>query len=56
MTEVHHFLMDNELNVAGDGRFDSPGHSALYGTYTLMDAESSLIVSCQMIKVSTCQA
>ena len=30
------------VNLAGDGRYDCPGHSARYCTYTLMDAVSSV--------------
>ena len=26
-----------KLNICGDGRCDSPGHSAKYGTYTVMN-------------------
>lgn len=40
------------LSLNGDGRFDSPGHSAMYGLYTLMDATSSKIVVSSHIKVS----
>lgn len=40
-----------ELNVSGDGRFDSPGHSALYGTYTLMDNDTNLIFATSLVKV-----
>ena len=31
-------------NVRGDGKCDSPGHSAKYGTYTLMDEKTNLII------------
>ena len=31
----------NKLGLAGDGRCDSPGHSAKYGTYTLLQADST---------------
>lgn len=39
-----------ELN--GDGRCDSPGHSAKYGTYTLMDSESAKVVEFKVVQVS----
>lgn len=50
MEEVVGYLGEGELKVNGDGRFDSPGHSALFGTYTIMDSESSLIISSQLVK------
>ena len=31
----------DKLILAGDGRCDSPGHSAKYGTYTMMQADST---------------
>ena len=34
--------------LAGDGRCDSPGYSAKYGTYTLMDTTADLIVDFQL--------
>jgi len=40
-----------ELVVGGDGRCDSPGHSAKYGTYSLMDAEQNKILDSQLIQV-----
>ena len=51
MEEVQGFLLGSDIEVNGDGRFDSPGHSALYGTYTMMDAGSSLIVASEVVKV-----
>lgn len=51
MIEAQQFLTGYSLNLHGDGRFDSPGHTALHGCYTLMDAETSLIVACQVMKV-----
>ena len=39
------------LVLGGDGRCDSPGHSAKYGTYTLMDLESGQIVDIQLVQV-----
>jgi len=52
MTEVVEIVHNKELDIHGDGRFDSPGHSALYGTYTFMDAHTSLIVMNSVVKVS----
>jgi hypothetical protein len=37
MSAVHDRLRNAALHVNGDGRFSSPGHTALYGLYTLMD-------------------
>ena len=51
MSEVAGYLGDQHLKVNGDGRFDSPGHCALYGTYTIMDSDSSLVISSQLVKV-----
>ena len=36
--------MGKEVNLLGDGRCDSPGYSAKYGTYTVMDSTSGFIL------------
>ena len=41
-------LPGKKLTLAGDGRCDSPGFSAKYGTYTLMDTETELVVDFQL--------
>ena len=41
------------LHVIGDGRCDSPGYNAKYGTYTLMDSNSSEIIDFHIVYVST---
>ena len=41
------------LALAGDGRADSPGHSAKYGTYTLVDLNSNKIIATQLVAVSS---
>ena len=40
-----------ELILGGDGRCDSPGHSAKYGTYSLMDVEQNKILHSQLVQV-----
>ncbi|XP_056312320.1 uncharacterized protein LOC130223502 [Danio aesculapii] len=36
--------------IAGDMRADSPGHSAKFGTYTVMDMQSNTIVDLQLVQ------
>ena len=38
------FLKDEGLHLSGDGRCDSPGYSAKYCTYSIMDSVSDLIL------------
>ena len=38
--------------LAGDGRGDSPGHSAKYCTYTFLDVESQKVVDFDVVSVS----
>ncbi|XP_067951955.1 uncharacterized protein [Watersipora subatra] len=52
MTAVQQALDAEHIDFSRDGRFDTPGHSALYSTYTLMDVKSSLIVASQLVKVT----
>ena len=39
--------------MGGDGRCDSRGHSAKYGSYSLMDAEQNKILDSQLVQVCT---
>jgi solute carrier family 8 (sodium/calcium exchanger) len=43
---------DYPLVVGGDGRADTPGHSAKYGCYTLMDLETKKILIIELVQVS----
>ena len=46
-------LSSKELvNLDGDGRCDSPGHCAKYGTYTLMDEDTGNVVAFEVVQVS----
>ncbi|XP_064478630.1 uncharacterized protein LOC135391970 isoform X2 [Ornithodoros turicata] len=38
------------LVLAGDGRCDSPGHTALYGTYTLLETAVNRIIHFELVK------
>lgn len=35
--------------MAGDGRFDSPGHCAKYCTYTLLDVDSKKVADFKVV-------
>jgi hypothetical protein len=37
--------------LGGDGRADSPGHSAKYGSYGLVDEETGMIVDIKLVQV-----
>lgn len=43
---------DKGIAVGGDGRCDSPGHNAKYGSYTIMDTRRSQIVDTQLVQCS----
>ena len=41
------------LNLGGDGRADSPGHSAKYGSYSVLDCDSNKVLDMQLVQVSS---
>ena len=41
----------NEIDLIGDGRCDSPGYNAKYGTYTLMNGQCNEILDCHVVHV-----
>ena len=49
---VHSYLSGKPLMVSGDGRCDSPGYSAKYQTYTIMDQETNLILDFTQVQVT----
>ena len=40
------------IDICGDGRCDSPGHSAKYGTYTMMHEASGKVIDFSLVQVS----
>jgi len=44
-------LSTKPLLLGGDGRNDSMGHSAKYGSYTLMELEENKIINIQLVQV-----
>ena len=41
----------NPIVVAGDGRADSPGHSAKYGSYSLLELNCNKIIDIELVQV-----
>lgn len=41
-----------KITLIGDGRNDSPGHSAKYGTYTMMESDSGKILDTDVVAVT----
>lgn len=42
-----------KLAVSGDGRADSPGHSAKYGSYTVLEITCNKVVDYRLVQVCT---
>lgn len=42
---------ERKLVCGGDGRADSPGHSAKYGTYTIIELQERCIIDLQIVQV-----
>ena len=40
--------------LGGDGRADSPGYSAKYGSYTTMELESNIVLDIQLVQSNQC--
>jgi len=47
-----HSLRGKSLNIGGDGRCCSPGHTAKFGSYSVMDLNISKIVDVQLVQVN----
>ena len=49
---VIEYLIGNKLHLFRDGCCDSPGDSTKYGTYSLMDSATDLILNCSLVQVT----
>lgn len=51
--ETFQFLlgMDCGLVIGGDGRSDSPGHCAKYGSYTTMELQLGQVIDIPLVQV-----
>ncbi|XP_014676344.1 PREDICTED: uncharacterized protein LOC106816275 isoform X1 [Priapulus caudatus] len=45
-------VQGRDVTAGGDGRCCSPGHTAVYGSYSVMDLETSKILDMQLVKVT----
>ena len=43
--------LQQPARLAGDARCDSPGHTAKYGSYSLMDATTSKVLHIELVQV-----
>ena len=50
--EVLREVQNTEVVAGGDARCDSPGHSAKYGTYSIVDTESSKVLDFSLLQVT----
>ena len=39
------------LVIGGDGRADSPGHSAKFGSYTIMELKKKVVIDLELVQV-----
>ena len=51
-TAILAVLLPDQLELCGDARSDSPGHSAKYTSYTMMDMTTNLILDQQLMTVT----
>ena len=53
-TQLWSTIRENEtpLVLGGDGRSDSPGHCAKYGSYTFMDIETAKVIDVELVQVT----
>ena len=45
-------VRNKQVVAGGDGRCDSPGHSAKYGTYSIVDTDTSKVIDFSLVQVT----
>ena len=50
--QIYNLTSKEVVNLDGDGRCDSPGHCAKYGTYSLVDEDTGNVVAFKVVQVS----
>ena len=48
-------MQNHSVTIGGDGRADTPGHCAKFGTYTLMDLDLMKVVDVRLVQVNQLQ-
>ena len=44
--------LEGGVVLSGDGRSDSPGHSAKYGAFTVIEQRTNKVLDVQLVQVS----
>ena len=44
--------LEGGIVLSGDGRSDSPGHSAKYGAFTVIEKRTNKVLDVQLVQVS----
>ena len=44
-------VQSTSLSIGGDGRADSPGHSAKYGSYGIIDLNTNKVLHIELVQV-----
>ncbi|XP_052009413.1 uncharacterized protein LOC127662328 [Xyrauchen texanus] len=47
---IENAIADGAVTLGGDMRADSPGHSAKYGSYTMMDLKANRVIDIQLVQ------
>ena len=49
---INELKKEDHVDICGDGRCDSPGHSVKYGTYTVIDESTKKVVEFNVVQVT----